>query len=99
VTRSHNPFPHDMMSGSQISPAKYLLALCNAAEESHKSLGTAIRLGASNSQFQVTKVIHSIVTFSPATDAVAVDFLKQLGGIEDISHLGKQSPSIPARFF
>jgi len=89
------------MSDSQISPAKYLLVLCNAAEESDKSLGTAVRLGASDArfQFEVTKVIHSIVTFFPAADPVAVDFLKRLGGIKDISHLGRQSLCIPARVF
>ena len=69
--------PKAMTSDSQISPADYILALCNTAEESKQSLGTAVRFGMSNAQFQfeVTKVIHSIVTFSPAVDAVATDLL------------------------
>ena len=83
------------MSDSQI------IALCNAVEGSGNSLGAAVGLGTSTSQFriEVAKVIHSIVIFSPARDAVSVDFLEQLGKIKDVSHLGKHSLYIPAYFF
>ena len=51
------------MSDSQI------IALCKAVEESGDSLGAAVGLGTSTSQFQieVAKAIHSVVIFSPAS--------------------------------
>ena len=62
---------------SQITPAQYLISLCTLAQESQESFGIAMRIGASNSKFnfEATNVIYSIVTFSPAPDAVAVEFL------------------------
>jgi len=51
-----------------VTRSLYLLALliCNATKEPDKSLGTAVRLGVSNSQFQfeVTNVIHSVLSCS-----------------------------------
>lgn len=62
---------------SQITPAQYLISLCALTQESQESFGIAMRIGTSNSKFNVeaSKVIHSILTFSPAPDAVAVEFL------------------------
>jgi len=85
---------------SQIAPAEYLISLCTLAQESQESFGIAMRIGASNSKFNVeaTKVIHSILTFSPAPDAVAVEFLNELEKVKDIAFLGQWSLCIPAGF-
>jgi hypothetical protein len=76
---------------SQIAPAEYFISLCNLAQESQESFGIAIRIGASNSKFNVeaTKVIHSILTFSPAPDTVAVEFLNELEKVEGMEFLGQ----------
>lgn len=78
---------------SQIAPADYLISLCTTAQESNESLGIAMRIGASTSKFNVeaTKVIHSILTFSPAPNAVAVEFLNELEKVKDIAFLGEWS--------
>ncbi|KAJ3569579.1 hypothetical protein NP233_g4960 [Leucocoprinus birnbaumii] len=48
-----------------------------------------MRIGASNSKFNIesTKVIHKILTFSPAPDAVAVEFLNELEKVKGITSL------------
>jgi len=85
---------------SQIAPAEYLISLCTLAQESQESFGIAMRIGASNSKFNIeaTKVIHSILTFSPAPDAVAVEFLNKLEKVKDIAFLGQWSRCVPAGF-
>ncbi|KAJ3560367.1 hypothetical protein NP233_g10882 [Leucocoprinus birnbaumii] len=74
---------------SQVAPAQYLITLCTLAQEREESFGIAIRIGASNSKFNIeaTKVIHSIVTFSPAPDAVAVAFLNELAKVSGMALL------------
>ncbi|KIM44992.1 hypothetical protein M413DRAFT_442950 [Hebeloma cylindrosporum] len=48
-----------------------------------------MRIGATNSKvnLETTKVIHSILTFSPAPDAVAVEFLNELEKVKGIATL------------
>jgi hypothetical protein len=50
-----------MMSGE--TPKQYLISLCTAAQEADESFGVAVRIGASNSKFNVEaiKVIHGIL--------------------------------------
>ena len=76
------------MSGG--APAQYLISLCAVVQQSNESLGIAIRIGSTNPmfQFEASKVIHSILTYSPAPDTVAVEFLNELQKINGISLLG-----------
>jgi hypothetical protein len=76
---------------SQIAPAQYLISLCTAAQESGESFGNAARVGSPNSDVSVeaTKIIYSLLTFSPAPDKMAVDFLTELEEVKGISFLGK----------
>jgi len=76
------------MSGG--APAQYLISLCIVVQQSNESLGIATRIGSTNSifQFEASKVIHSILTYSPAPDTVAVEFLNELQKINGISLLG-----------
>ena len=85
---------------SQIAPAEYLISLCTFAQECQESFGIAMRIGASNSKFNIetTKVIHSILTFSPAPDAVALEFLSELEKVKGIAFLGHWSLCVPADF-
>ena len=85
---------------SQIAPAKYLISLCTLAQECQESFGIAMRIGAPNSKFNIeaTKVIHSILTFSPSPDTVAVEFLNELEKVKDIAFLGRWSLCVPAGF-
>jgi hypothetical protein len=73
--------------------APYILALCEAAQQSSVTFGMATRLGAQNQSFNVdaAKVIHSIVTFSPATESVAIDFLNEFQKVSCLHHLGSAS--------
>jgi hypothetical protein len=70
--------------------APYLLALCDAAQASDMDFGLARRLGTQSSTFDVpaTRVIHSLVTFSPASETVAVEFLVEFQKVSALSHLG-----------
>jgi hypothetical protein len=54
-----------------------------------ESFGVAIRIGASSSMFNVesTKVIHVLLTFSPASDLMAREFLKELQKVSGIHDL------------
>jgi hypothetical protein len=74
-----------------MSPAQYLLALCSTAIESNESFGLATRIGSSNSTFKIetTSVIHSILTFSPAPDTLAAEFLHELEKVWGMSFIGK----------
>jgi len=60
----------------------------------NESFGIATRIGSSDSkfQFEATKVIHSTVAFSPAQDAIAVQFLIELEKVKGMSFLGKHLP-------
>lgn len=71
--------------------ASYLLALCDAAQESDLSFGPATRLGATTSTFDIpaNKVIHSLVTFSPASESVAIEFLNEFEKVRCLKHLGR----------
>ena len=73
--------------------AQYLIALCDAAQGKDESFGIAVRNGASHSKFKIetTKVIRSVLTFSPASESVAVEFINELAKVPGISHLGKFS--------
>ena len=74
--------------------APYILALCEAAQRSSVTFGLATRLGAQNSSFNIcaAKVIHSIVTFSPATERVALEFLNEFQKVYCLRHLGSVPP-------
>jgi hypothetical protein len=80
--------------------AQYLIALCAAAQEKGESFGIAVRIGASHSKLKIeaTKVIHSILSFSPAPESVAVEFLNELAKVHGMSHLGECSLLIPIEF-
>jgi hypothetical protein len=73
-----------------VTPKIYLLTLCTAVQESGKSLGIAVRIGSSNSKINVeaSKVIHGILTFSPAPDSMAVHFLNELEKVHGMRYLG-----------
>ena len=85
---------------SETAPAEYLISLCTLAQRSQESFGIAMRIGASNFKFNVeaTKVIHSILTFSPAPEGVAVEFLNELEKVKGIASLGQWSRRVPAGF-
>ena len=73
--------------------APYLLALCDAAQASDVNFGLARRrrrLGTQSSTLNVpaTRVIHSVVTFSPASETVAVEFLVEFQKVSALSDLG-----------
>ena len=72
------------------TPKVYLLTLCTAIQESGESLGVAVRIDSSTAKFNVeaTKVIHGILTFSPAPDLMAVEFLNQLAKVSGMGYLG-----------
>jgi len=78
---------------SQMTPAQYLISLCTTGQQLNQSFGLAIRIGTSNPkfQFETTKVIHSILMFSPSPDTMAVAFLNELEKVKGISFLGKCS--------
>ena len=69
--------------------AQYLIALCNAVQDSYQSSGIAVRIGASDSKLKVeaSKNLHSILSFSPAPESVAVEFLNELAKVSGMSHL------------
>jgi len=85
---------------SRVAPNLYLISLCTIAQEANESFGLAIRIGTSDPKFNIetTKVIHSILTFSPAPDSMAVEFLNELNKVSGISYLGELSHFIPTRF-
>ena len=66
----------------------YLLALCDAATQGE--LGVATRLGTQSSVFNLdaARLIHSIVTFSPSAESVAVEFLGELRKSRRLRQLG-----------
>jgi len=70
--------------------APYLLSLCDAAQGSNFSFRLATRLGTQSSPFNIdaTKLIHSVVTFSPAPESVAIEFLQEFQKLPGIDHLG-----------
>ena len=76
-----------------------MLALCSAVGEMNGSFGVAIRIGASSSMFNVesNKVIYALLTFSPAPDSMAREFLKALAKVSGIHYLGEWSFSFPQR--
>jgi hypothetical protein len=74
-----------------VTPKEYILALCTAIQESGESLGVAVRTGSSTSVFNVeaTKVIHGILTFSPAPDSMAIEFLNEIAKVSGMRYLGE----------
>src|SRR5271170_5828550 len=75
--------------------APYLISLCEAAQKAGFSFGIATLLGTQDSTLNVdaTKLISSIVTFSPAQESVAIEFLQKFQNIPGIRHLGKIPPT------
>jgi hypothetical protein len=71
--------------------APYILALCEAAQQSSVGLGSATRSSSQNPMFNVdaAKVIHSIFKFSPATESVALEFLNKFQEVSRLRHLGR----------
>ena len=72
--------------------APYLISLCDAVANSDFSLGEVTRLGIQSSTFKLdtATLIKSIVTFSPASESVAIEFLFELqkvSGFEDLSNV------------
>ena len=66
-------------------------ALCTVVQESNESLGVAVKIGSSISKFnvEVTKVIHAILTFSPAPDSMEIEFLNELAKVSGMGYLGE----------
>jgi hypothetical protein len=72
----------------------YTLSLCNTVNnQSDISFGIAVRIGAKDSifQFETSKVIHSIVNFSPAPESVSVEFLNEFKMVDGLGPLGNPS--------
>ena len=71
--------------------ADYVLALCEAINASPViSLGTAVRIDTPNSfENDASKIIQSLVTFSPAPEAVPVEVLNELQKIDGLAPLSK----------
>ncbi|KAI9571790.1 hypothetical protein HD554DRAFT_2312089 [Boletus coccyginus] len=69
--------------------APYLLSLCKVVENSDFSFGVVSRLGTQSSTFQLdaAKLIHSIVEHSPASESVALEFLREFQKISGIYNL------------
>ena len=88
---------------SSAAPAQYLITLCAATQQPDldEPFGVAVRIGSSDSKFKAaaTKVIHSILEFSPAADTVAVEFLNELSKVTGMASLGKWSLCIPVGIF
>ena len=88
---------------SSVAPAQYLITLCTAAQQPDldEPFGVAVRIGSSDLKFKAatTKVIHSILSFSPAADTVAVEFLNELSKVTGMASLGKWSLCIPVGIF
>ena len=78
-----------------VTPKEYVLALCTATQDSDESLGVAVRIDSLTSKFNIkaTKVIHDILTFSPAPDSMAIEFLNELAKVSRLRYLGEQSLS------
>jgi len=74
---------------SRIAPKDYLLTLCTTVQEANKSFSVAVRIGMSDLKFNIesTKVIHSILTFSPAPDLMAAEFLNKLERVSGMADL------------
>jgi len=73
--------------------APYLISLCDAVEDSYLSLGLVSRLGVQSSTFKpdAERLIKSIVTFSPAPESVAIEFLFELQKVSGLGDLGNVS--------
>ena len=77
-----------------MATAGYVLSLCEAVDaEPNLTLGTAVRIGMPNSSFNVeaSKIIHSLVSFSLASETVAVEFLNELEKVLGMAPLGNFS--------
>ena len=70
--------------------APYLISLCDAVENSDLSLGVVTRLGVQSSTFKLdaARLIKSVVTFSPASESVAIEFLFELQKVSGFGDLG-----------
>ena len=84
----------------EVTPKEYVLALCNAAQESGESFGVAVRIHASTLKFNVEaiKVIGSIVAYSPAPNSIAIKFLNSLAKISGMEYLGEYPLRFPQGF-
>ena len=85
------PSPSPSTMSEAATPKEYVLALCNAVQESCESMGVAVRLHASTSTFntEAIKVISSIVTYSPAPETMAIKFLNSLAKVSGMEYLGE----------
>ncbi len=70
--------------------APYFISLCDAVANSDLSLGEVSRLGVQSSTFELdaARLIKSIVTFSPASESVAIEFLFELQNVSGLGDLG-----------
>ena len=80
-----------------MSRKDYVLYLCSAVGEMNGSFGVAIRIG-SSFNVESNKVIKALLTFPPAPDSMAREFLKALAKVSGIHYLGEGSFSFPQRF-
>jgi hypothetical protein len=78
---------------SVMATANYVLSLCDAVHEHPRvSFGIAVRVGLQSSlNVEASKVIHSLVTFSPAPESVSEEFLNELRKVHGIAPLGNLS--------
>jgi hypothetical protein len=71
----------------------YILSLCDTINnQSDISFGIAVRIGTKDSifQFETSKVIYSIVNFSPAAESVSVEFLNEFEKVDGLEPLGNR---------
>ena len=86
-----NRYPRDHKAfTTRTMAAPYLLSLCDLAKTSEFSFGMVSRLHTQTSTFKVeaSKLIHGIVTFSPASESMAIQFLHEFEKISYLKDLG-----------
>jgi hypothetical protein len=69
--------------------APYLLSLCDLAKTSEFSFGIVSRLHTFN--VEASRLIHGIVTFSPASESMAIEFLHEFEKVSYLKDLGNFS--------
>jgi hypothetical protein len=81
---------HDTTMSELVS--KGYVTLCTAVQESGESLSVVVRIGrsiSSNSNVEAIELIRGILTFSPAPDSMAIEFLNELAKVSGMEYLGE----------
>ena len=90
-----NPCNHPFDQTTMILAAPYLLSLCDLAKISGFSFGIISRLYTQTSTLKVeaSRLIRDIVTFSPASESMAIEFLYEFEKVSYLKDLGM--PNVP----